>query len=133
MNNLIFPGKWIYLLRSTSRNSINMEANSITRLISSVQLQVPTNHYFISPLLFYNSVTTSIKQCTEAIHKIMHSIHKQKGYSFFSVKKYYTRRTALMQPSFSGLFVTWAYLPGIQPSTKKMNDQNSKDKRIPEV
>lgn len=24
----------------------------------------------------------------------------------------YTSRTALMQPSFSGLFVTWAYLPG---------------------
>ena len=23
----------------------------------------------------------------------------------------YTRRTALMQPSFSGLLVTWAYLP----------------------
>jgi hypothetical protein len=48
------------------------------------------------------------EQCTEEIKQLR---VKRLVNSLQGVIKYNIRRTALMQPSFSGLFVIWAYFP----------------------
>ena len=45
-------------------------------------------------MLYYNDIV--IMGCIDAINTVFH-----------------TNKTALMHPSFSGLFVTWAYLPAV--------------------
>ena len=52
-----------------------------------------------------------------------------------TIVHYYTSSTALMQPSFSGLFVTWAYFPATTTTTKLILTASFQDtlcKPVPE-
>ena len=89
---------------------LNLEGLQTLRIPTNKKLEVWTQYRLLLSFLgdYFSSFKNKIMRQREICYKKILKSHKP------AVESFYTSRTALMQPSFSGLFVTWAYFPIIR-------------------